>query len=199
MSTSQSYHEKDLLQRLAEGDANATQELFESYFPRLYYFAYKLVAEDAEAEDIAQESLLSLWQRRESFAGRTLKEAEAFMFTVARNRCYNYNRDKTTRNNKLSELGGAMELTDDSVETAIIREDIFNRIFEEIEQLGPGQVQLLKMIFVDHLETAEIAERLQITPNNVRNQKARALEKLKTVLLRKRLLTPLILFFYYFL
>ena len=51
------------------------------------------------------------------------------------------------------------------------------------------------MIYLDGLDTNEIAEKLGITPNNVRNQKARALEKVRTSLLKKGLLHLLVLFF----
>lgn len=169
---------------------------FGLYFSRLYYFAYKLIADESEAEDIAQEALLQFWNRKTQFRYQQLSEAEAFLFTVARNRCYNYSRDRNSQAQKLAGLGATQEITEHSLELAIIREDIFNRIYEEIQQLPSAQVQILTMIFIENLETAEIAERLHITPNNVRNQKARALEKLKTVLIRKRLLIQFFLFFH---
>lgn len=168
------------------------KQLFDLYYSRLYYFAFKLIDNDMESQDIAQEAVLSFWQRRENFSTGTLKEAEAFMFTVVRNRCYNYIRNQNTHSTKQAMLARTLELFDESLELSIIQEDIFNRIYQEIHQLPPAQVQLLKMIFIENLETAEIAERLAITPNNVRNQKARALEKLKAVLLRKRLLFSLL-------
>ena len=172
------------------------KQLFELYYSRLYYFAYKLIEDSMEAQDIAQEAVLNFWQRRENFGTASLTEAEAFMFTVARNRCYNYTRNQNTRDNKQAMLASTSVLSEDSVELGIMREDIFNRIYEEMRQHTPAQFELLKMIFIENLETAEIAERLGITPNNVRNQKARALEKLKASLLRKRLLIQILLFFY---
>jgi RNA polymerase sigma factor (sigma-70 family) len=195
LSANQPYSEEELLFRLAEGDEKAMKQLFELYYPRLYYFAYKLIDDGIEAQDIAQEAVLNFWQRRKNFSTGTLKEAEAFMFTVARNRCYNFTRNKNTRSSKHAMLASTLVLSEDSLELGIMREDIFNRIYREIQQLAPAQVQLLKMIFIENLETAEIAERLEITPNNVRNQKARALEKLKAALLRKRLLIQILLFF----
>lgn len=196
MSPNQTYNEEELLQRIAEGDEGAMKQLFELYYSRLYYFAFKLINDSMEAQDIAQEAVLNFWQRRKNFSASTLQEAEAFLFTVARNRCYNYTRNQNTRNSKQAMLASTQELSDDSVELGIMREDIFNRIYQEIRQHAPAQFQLLKMIFIENLETAEIAQRLAITPNNVRNQKARALEKLKTSLLRKRLLSQILLFFH---
>lgn len=196
MSTFQTYSDNDLLFRIAEGDNSAMKALFDEYFSRLYYFAFKLIEDDSEAEDIAQEAILQFWKKKDEFKHQAIKDVESFLFTVARNRCYNYTRDKNTHAQKLEMLGASQDVTEHTLELNLIREDIFNRIYEEIRQLSPAQVQLLKMIFIENLETSEIAERLQITPNNVRNQKARALEKLKTALLRKRLMILILIFFY---
>ena len=172
------------------------KQFFDGYYSRLYYFAITLINDDVEAEDTAQEAILSFWQRKEQFMDQDIKQAEAFLFTVARNRCYNYIRDKKRHAKKLTHLGERLQFIDETLELTIIEEDIFNRIFEEIQQLSAPQVSLLKMIFIENLETAEIAAKLDITPNNVRIQKARAMEKLRVALLKKRLLTEILIFFF---
>lgn len=196
MSDNQTYNEKRLLSRIAEGDEQAMKQFFDGYYSRLYYFAITLINDDVEAEDTAQEAILSFWQRKEQFMDQDIKQAEAFLFTVARNRCYNYIRDKKRHAKKLTHLGERLQFIDETLELTIIEEDIFNRIFEEIQQLSAPQVSLLKMIFIENLETAEIAAKLDITPNNVRIQKARAMEKLRVALLKKRLLTEILIFFF---
>jgi len=190
----QPIREEELLLLIAKGNDAAMKSLFSQFFPRLHYFAYKLISNDLEAEDIAQEALLSFWQKRMDFSHQSLRQLEAYLFTIARNRCYNYLRNKSTRDQKAESIAGEQTVVDDLLERELIREDIFNRIFQEIRELPPAQAELLKLIYIDDLETAEIAEKLQTTPNNIRNQKARALEKLKTRLLFKRLLH----FFYNF-
>ena len=169
--------------------------LFEQYYPRLYYFGYKLTKDETEAQDQAQEALTALWQHRDKFRQATLKEAEAFLFTVVRNRSYNYYKHRQMKAAKQKEITAGQDLSEDLIEARLVQEDVFHRIFLEISQLPPAQVALLKMIYLDGLDTNEIAEKLETTPNNVRNQKARALEKVRSSLLKKGLLHLLILFF----
>ncbi len=178
----------------SNGEEPAMRQLFKLYYPRLYYFAFQITAHETEAQDIAQEALLLLWQNRLQFAGQTLQNIEAYLFTIARNRCYNHIRNSSSRQKKLDNLSGTWDLADNRLETAIIQEDIFNRIYNEIIQLPPNQARLLQLVFVEQLSTNEIAQKLQTTPNNIRNQKARAIEKLKTVLLKKGLLQHFIIF-----
>lgn len=167
---------------------------FGLYYTRLAYFGSMLITDQQAAQDFGQEALVSLWQRRESFRDATLPQAEAFLFTIVRNKCYNHHKHEKVKAGKESQLLSAPQF-DTEAETQFIREDLFNRIYKEIEQLPAAQAQLLKMIFVEGLETDEIAKKLAITPNNVRNQKARALEKIRALLLKKKLLGIFFTFF----
>lgn len=188
------YDEKELLFRIADGDTAAVKVFFEMYYSRLSFFAGSLIHHPQEAQDFAQEALVSFWQKRADFRGASLQQAEAFLFTVIRNKCYNLIKHRKMRMGKETELlsGAAFEA---EAEARFIQEDVFNRVYKEIQQLPVAQAQLLKMIFVEELGTDEIAEKLGITPNNVRNQKARALEKIRALILRKGLLITLLLIF----
>ena len=179
---------------IADGDTAAMKTFFELYYSRLTYFAGSLIQHQPEAQDFAQEALVSFWQRRAVFRHSSFSQAEAFLFTVVRNKCYNLIKHQQMKMGKEAELlsGPAFET---EAEARFIEEDVFNQVYKEIRQLPEAQAQLLKMIFVEGLETDEIAARLAITPNNVRNQKARALEKIKALILRKRLLIIFLLLF----
>jgi len=179
------YQDQELLLHISRGDEAAIKVLFELYYPRLYYFALKLTNNQTEAQDQAQEAFLALWESREKFKDAVVKDAEAFMITVVRNRAYNYIKHLKVKAEKESKILEGLALTNDFLEAQIIQEDIFNRIYQEILELPVSDIKLLKLIFIEGLDSNEIAERLNITPNNVRNQKARALKKLRTLLLRK--------------
>jgi len=170
---------------------------FELYYSRLTYFAGSLINHQSEAQDFAQEALVSFWQRRADFRHSTLSQAEAFLFTVVRNKCYNLLKHLKMKTGKEAELLSSPDFEVEA-EARFIQEDVFNQVYKEIQQLPEAQAQLLKMIFVEGLETDEIAARLAITPNNVRNQKARALEKIRALILRKRLLIIFLLMFSFF-
>ncbi|SEW53374.1 RNA polymerase sigma factor [Chitinophaga arvensicola] len=185
----------ELLARIADGNEAAMKHFFQSFYPRLRYFILDVLKDDAEAQDIAQEAISIFWNRREHFRHATIREAGAFLFTVARNKCHDHRKHLQVKSSKQGEIIYSQETIEDILEAKIIKEDLFNRVYAEILTLPPSQVQLLKMIFVEDLSTPEIAERLGITPNNVRNQKARALEKLR-LLLEKRRLMIFFSFFY---
>jgi RNA polymerase sigma factor (sigma-70 family) len=76
----------------------------------------------------------------------------------------------------------------------ILRVELLQEIYEEMENL-PGRCgEIFKLIFIHGLSTEQIGERMGINPQTVRSQKARAIQLIKTQLLKKnRVLTVLLL------
>jgi RNA polymerase sigma-70 factor (ECF subfamily) len=58
------------------------QDLYESYAPQVYRFAFWLAGDGADAEDITSETFVRAWARRNTIRTETLK---AYLFTIARN------------------------------------------------------------------------------------------------------------------
>ena len=58
------------------------QELYESYAPDVFRFAFSLSGDRAEAEDIASETFIRAWVNRSAIRTETLK---AYLMTIARN------------------------------------------------------------------------------------------------------------------
>ena len=58
------------------------QDLYESYAPEVYRFAFWLAGNSPEAEDITSETFVRAWVKRSTIHTETLK---AYLFTIARN------------------------------------------------------------------------------------------------------------------
>jgi RNA polymerase sigma-70 factor (ECF subfamily) len=58
------------------------QDLYESYAPDVFRFAVWLCGERDRAEDIASETFVRAWSRKDNIRTETLK---AYLFTIARN------------------------------------------------------------------------------------------------------------------
>lgn len=56
--------------------------LYESYAPDIYRFAFWLAGDAVEAEDITSETFIRAWVRKSTIRTETLK---AYLFTIARN------------------------------------------------------------------------------------------------------------------
>ena len=76
--------EAGAIERLARGDERAFAELATLYQRALYSHAYRLLANDAQAEDAVQEAFLLAYRGRASFRGGSFK---AWLFRILTNRC----------------------------------------------------------------------------------------------------------------
>lgn len=81
---------------MRKGNAAAFEEIYRLHFPKVFYYASKYLADDEEARNIAQDTFMELWQRRENIDG-TLNIV-SYMLTIARNKCLNVLRSNIIRN-----------------------------------------------------------------------------------------------------
>jgi len=170
--------------------------VFQQYFSRLCFFAHKLTGGNKEeAEDIAQEALMNFWINVRD-KGATPLSTQAYLFQMVRNRCYNYNKRAKMKAGRENDLLQQSPLSENEVEQALMQEDIFNKIYQQLLALPPRQAEIIRLIFLEELDTNEIAERLQLTPNNIRNHKARAIETIRSSVVKKGWRIIVSLFFY---
>ncbi len=72
-----------LMERIHSGDAAAFRQLSDDHLNSIVRFAFRIVHNHAEAEDIAQETFLRAWQRAGDFEPRA--RLTTWLFTIAKN------------------------------------------------------------------------------------------------------------------
>jgi RNA polymerase sigma-70 factor (ECF subfamily) len=172
----------DWLTAFNKGNNSAFQTIFENYNKLLFASSMQLVKDKEQAEDIVAETFAKLWQRHEVF--QTEEHVKAFLFVTTRNASLNYLRHIQRKTASQSELSYLQKDKDDQdVINDMIEGELLQRIYPLIETL-PGKCKaIFKLIYFEDASTDEVAEKLQITPRNVLNQKQRAIQLLKKKLL----------------
>lgn len=166
-----------LVEAVAREDRGAFAELFSFYAPRVKAYLRRLNADDALAEEIAQEVLLTVWRKAKQF-DRTQASASTWIFRIARNR-----RIDAARRAAKPELDAAepaltppeTPAPDEAVHAAG-RED---RVRAAIAALPEEQVMLLRMAFFDGLSHRDIAERIDAPLGTVKSRLRLAFDKLR--------------------
>jgi len=175
-----------LVKRFNEGNAKAKQSVYDLYFTHLFYFAYRITQNRAEAEDIAVVTLEILLRRHTDFL--TMANIKAFLFITVRNKCLKYiDAEKRHRKSEV-ELGTLQDHKDDYVLAQMVRSEFLMEVYREIESLPPVRKKVFKLFYIDGLDSQEIARMLHMTPAAVYNNKLKALKQLRNVLFDKKLL-----------
>ncbi|UYQ91020.1 RNA polymerase sigma-70 factor [Chitinophaga horti] len=87
-------NESALLLRVADGDRAAYAVLYRQYFPRLYNFIFFFSQSKEDAEEVIQECLLKVWERRDTLVG--IRSFEQYVFRMAKNRLLDLTRRRMT-------------------------------------------------------------------------------------------------------
>lgn len=188
--------DKAFIAALHRRQPEAVKELFNQLYKPLIYFAEKLVNNKQEAEDIVGTSFFKLTGRIEQFSSS--RDVKAFLYVTTRNECLDYLRRMARFERSQDQLQYLMDYTDAQADDEMLRARILQEVYNEIEQLPPQCKKIFKLIYTRGMSTREIAEELELSPQTVLNQKAKALNLLRGILAKKNLM-PLSVFFQLFL
>lgn len=175
-----------LINALKAGDDHAMRQLYDMYYKPIRYFAFRLVDNTQEAEDIAVESFIKVWTNRLGFD--TLQSIKSFLYTVTRNACLNLIRDRKRRSANVEALLHITDPTDDFVLNKIVDAELHKEILGYIERLPKKPRRVLQEVFLKGKVVAEVSEELEMPVENVQNNKSRGLHELRHIFAKNDLL-----------
>ncbi|WP_236958062.1 RNA polymerase sigma-70 factor [Joostella atrarenae] len=151
----------------------AFESLFNELYTRLFAYCFDYVKDQYVAEEIVEEAMLFLWERREDLDH--IKNIKAYMYSVVRNKSY------TFLNKKQQTVHLEDEMYDAPVEidSEIIEEEVYAVLIEALEILPEKCRKVFELSCIEGLKYKDIAEDMGISVNTVKSQRARAIELLK--------------------
>jgi RNA polymerase sigma-70 factor, ECF subfamily len=168
----------DILQRIAEGaDVEAFRKLFEAYAPRVKSYMMRQGADANTAEELAQETLLTVWRKAALYSGDK-GSATTWIFTIARN----LRIDKLRRETAWVALpdGYDREVSQDAdPDEALAEEERRVRVQQALAELPPDQHEVVVLSYVDGLSHSEIADRLRLPLGTVKSRMRLAYSKIR--------------------
>jgi len=186
------FQDKSLLPEFKRGNTHAFRVVYDMFFPSLCFFAKRLVDNDGEGEDIAADSFVKLLNRHDSFD--TLPNIKAFLYITTRNACLNYLRYTQRQHSSKRELNRLQEKTDEHALSHMVHAEVLREVEFEIEQLPNRCREIFKLIYYERRSADDIAELLGISINTVWVQRAKAIQLIRTNLLKKGMLSALLCF-----
>ncbi len=158
----------ELVALLKGGDKTAFKELFDKYGKRLYQFSLKFLREKEDAEDLLNEVFLKIWENRRNL--KTDTSFQSYLFTIA----YNNIRQrflKRSREEKYIQIFATEHLTENLKNEDQIDYLSFVKVVNDaIEMLPARRREIFLLYYKEELKSKQIAEKLNITEQFVRNQ-----------------------------
>jgi RNA polymerase sigma-70 factor (ECF subfamily) len=173
--------EESLLRRMAAGDAQALQKLYERCSPTVLAMALRMLRSRGEAEDVVQDAFVETWKRAATFDPRR-GTAFSFVLAIARSRALDRLRSRGAEGRATQafarEEQGTVPLP---IESAQQRQDR-DRIQGALSTLPPEQRAVLDLAYFEGLSQTEIAARTGEPLGTVKTRCRLALEKLAGLL-----------------
>ncbi|MEL6979801.1 MAG: sigma-70 family RNA polymerase sigma factor [Pseudomonadota bacterium] len=170
-----------LLERIARGsDRAAFGLIFDRYGARIKGFMMRGGAAADVAEEAAQEALLAVWRRAETF-DPARAHAAAWIFAIVRNKRIDLARRAQRREPEPEDPSVAQE-PPAPAETLLAAEVRDARVRRALEGLGRDQHAVVILAFYEGCSHAEIAERLSLPLGTVKSRLRLAFGALRNAL-----------------
>lgn len=171
------YNETELLARIAEGDASAFTIIFNSYRSKVYSIAMMLTHDEDIGAEMVQEVFAKIWTMRARLTAIT--DFEAWLFIVVRNAAYKM-LQKIAHNKEVVRRAGYRmpDFTNETDDTVLFNN--YQQVLQEaVDKLPPQQRTAWILAKQEGLKRTEIAERMQIKPDTVKEYLALATKSIR--------------------
>ncbi|GGJ95292.1 MULTISPECIES: RNA polymerase sigma factor [Parabacteroides] len=170
--------ERKLLKELTEGSESSFNALYNLWGARLYRFAFSYLKSDSAAKDVVQETFVKIWTNRAGINPDT--SFKAYLFTIS----YHFLLKELRRQLNHPQMENYLEIKKEVVSAEDVEAkydfDLFLKELETAKQkLTPRQKEIFTLNKEYNLSITEIASRLSITEQVVRNQLSAALKVLR--------------------
>lgn len=189
-------NEAELFAGLAGGDEKAFEDIYRHYSKRLFPYVQKLVKTPELTEELIQDIFVQLWINRYVFLN--VQHPTSYLFSIANRQALKYLKKVASDARILKSITDYAEPSRNETEEQIILRESVAAIDLAVAQLPDQRRLIWKLSRDEGLSHEQIAARLSISKNTVKNQMVHALRHVRDFLdKRKGLLTGSIIILLY--
>nr|WP_225980124.1 RNA polymerase sigma-70 factor [Pseudobacter ginsenosidimutans] len=177
---------------IANADKQAFAVFYNRMFPGLFHLSYKMLNSKSEAEDIVADTFVKFWKSRHQFT--SLPETAAWLRRTTRNATLDLLKHQQVKSRKESEVA-AISYPQEEFSVADMYAELLQEIYHQIEQLPPRGKEIFKLRYLGGFSNEEIAQKLGINNQSVRDHLARSLKTLRMEIIKKENLFSFFLVF----
>lgn len=156
-------------------DAESFKKEYLPFHRKLYLIAYKLLENQADAEDLVQEAYLKLWDKHDGLT--VISNPEAFSVTLVKNMCFD-----VLRSGRYAQTRQTMELNniqDYSPADSFEARDQARQVHSIIARLPEQQQKVVMLRDIKECSYEEIEHITGLSPVNIRVLLSRARKKIR--------------------
>ena len=170
-----------LLERVAEKDRSAFQELYQRYYQRLFGYVHKVIRRPELVEEAVNDTLLAVWQGARSFDGRS--RPSTWIFGIAHRQAL-----KALTRQQRRDRDGDLEPADftpaagEGPESLAAHRELASSLGRALAQIPAEQRAVVELTYFHGCSYPEIAAILDCPVNTVKTRMFHARRRLRGLL-----------------
>ena len=163
----------ELSDRIENIDNKSFKNIFSIYWEKLYAFGFKMTLDQELSKNIVQEIFIDLWEKRNKIQ---INNIEGYLFQSVKFQVFKYYRDKKMNREILQDQFDDYILDNQE----ILNQELLNKLDQSLDKLPEKRGVILRMNKIQNLPVGEIALKLNLSQQTVKNQLTQAVKQLKT-------------------
>jgi RNA polymerase sigma factor (sigma-70 family) len=168
--------DEELLEAVASGDDRALAALYDRFGRVAYGLAYRILRDQALAEDAVQEGFLAVWRSAQGYQ-RERSKAATWILTLVHRRAVDLVRREDRRRTEALDL--AQEPASGSVDEEAGLRDRRLAVQAALQRLPDDQRQALELAYYGGYTQSELAERLGVPLGTIKSRMFAGLARLR--------------------
>ena len=167
-------------QALYSADTEAVfEEIFKSHFKRLHAYAFTILKDEDEAEEVVQNVFVKLWEKKERIS--EMQSVNAYLYRAVYNESLNLlKHEKVKASYRSFAMSNNSEMDNSANDTKL--HELEGRLNKALEELPEQCRTIFQMSRFEELKYREIADRLGLSVKTVENQMGKALKLMRVKL-----------------
>ncbi|QEH43187.1 RNA polymerase sigma factor [Chitinophaga sp. XS-30] len=176
--------ERDIISEIQQGNRHAFRHAFTNHYKELIRYAYTIMKDDKEAEDVVQECFAillgkpALWEK--------IKDIRGYLMRMVHNQCMWKIRERQSQEKKYEKYAHWANTTTYGGLPEVLR-DINQHENESLVQylmsvLTPMRRQAIELVYIEQLSYAEASDRMGISKNSLKTHLKLAMVKLRSLI-----------------
>ncbi len=173
--------DKKLIKQIAKGNEQAFEMLYQRHSKKLFGYAYHILKNKQTAEDVLQETFLTIWQKANRYRGEG--RVVAWLFGITHNLALKAYNQKSTES--IPETYPTTQNIENQITTQILAEHNKQLLNQAMQQLTVEHRTILQLVFYEKMSMNEVSQICQIPVGTVKSRLNYAKQVLKGVITRE--------------
>lgn len=165
-----------LMKAVAAGKTQAFEQIHKRYFSKLMRFAIRIADSKEAAEEVANDTLMTVWRTADRFEGRS--KPSTWMFGIAYRMAMKARQKAAKRKGDVELDEGMIGVDADSADQVILRTDLAGAL----KRLTPDLRAVVELTYFNGYIYTEIAEILECPVGTVKTRMMTARKRLREML-----------------